>query len=88
MWIPRGHRRLIAVRYTLVRAQVLHLEVGSVCRHRQNTHRVGVAQAALPSLDGDDRRAGLDEVERERATKTEPDAVVDLHRNISIIAWK
>ena len=63
---------------SLVRAQRLHLEVRRVGGHRKDTHRVRVAQTALPSLDGNDRRTGLEQVERERATETEPDTVVDL----------
>ena len=37
-----------------------------------------MAETTLPALDGDDGRARLDDVELERAAKTEPDAVVDL----------
>ena len=65
-------------RFCLVSTQVLHLEVRGVSRDGEDTHRVGVAQAALPALNGDDRRSGLQQVQREGATETKPDTVVDL----------
>lgn len=42
--------------------QGLKLEVGRVIGDRQNPHRVGVAKAALPALDSNDRAASLDQI--------------------------
>ena len=56
----------------------LHLQVSGVCRHGEDTEGVGVAEAALPALDGNDRRASLDDVELERRGQTVTDTVVNL----------
>jgi len=42
--------------------QRLKREVGRVIGDRQNPHRVGVAKAALPALDSNDRTASLDQI--------------------------
>ena len=62
----------------LVEAEGLHLEVSRVGGHREHAERVGVAKAALPALDGDDGRAGLEQVERDGVAEAEADAVVDV----------
>ena len=51
--------------------------------HGEDAEGVGVAEAALPALDGDDGRAGFDDAELEGLTETEPDTVVDLPRKVS-----
>lgn len=56
----------------------LQLEVGRVRRDREDAEGVGVAEAALPPLHGNDGRSPLDDIERETALETKPDAVVDL----------
>ena len=59
-------------------AKGLHLEVSRVGGHREHAERVGVAEAALPALDGDDGRAGLEKVECNGVAEAEADAVVDV----------
>ena len=61
-----------------VEADRLHLEVSGIGGDREDAEGVRVPETALPPLDGNDRRAGLDDVERKRIPETEPDTVVDL----------
>lgn len=59
-------------------AEGLHLEVSRVGGDGEDTEGVGVAKTTLPALNGDDGRAGLDDVELEGAAETEADTVVDI----------
>ena len=62
----------------LVEAEGLHLEVSGIGGHREHAERVGVAEAALPALDGNDGGAGLEDVESNGIAETKADTVVDI----------
>ena len=61
-----------------MRSERLQLEVGGVSRHRQDANRVCMAKASLPSLHGNYRGVGLDDLQLQGILKTKADAVVDL----------
>lgn len=67
----------------LLASERLHLQVSRVGRHRKNTERVRVAKTTLPALNSDDGGASFNDVEVQRAAKTEADTVVDLSRGVS-----
>jgi hypothetical protein len=56
----------------------LELKVGGVIGDRQNPHRVSVAKAALPTLDGNDRAARLDQTQFQTHPQAISDTVVHL----------
>lgn len=66
--------------FPLRRAERLELEISALRGYREDTEGVGVAKAALPSLDSDDDRSRRDEVQRQRVPQAEADAVVNLFR--------
>jgi hypothetical protein len=53
-------------------------QIRRVGGHTQDPERVGVAQSSLPALDGNDRRARLDDLELERTAQAEPNPVVHI----------
>lgn len=58
--------------------EVLEGEVRRVGGHCQDTHGVGVAEATLPALHGDDLDTRLEDVDVERGAEAVADAVVDI----------
>jgi hypothetical protein len=42
-----------------------------------------VSKTTFPALDGDDSSSCLDDVQRERVLQTEPNAVINLEKNLS-----
>ena len=58
--------------------QRLELKVGRVIGDRQNPHRVRVAKAALPTLDGNNRAASLDQIQFQTSPQAISDAVIHL----------
>ena len=65
----------------LLAAEGLQLQVGLVGEHGQDAQGVGVAEATLPALHGNDGRASFDDAQLEGLAQTVPDTVVDLRRN-------
>jgi hypothetical protein len=56
----------------------LELKVGGVTGDRQDPHRIGVAKAALPPLDCNDRASGLNHAQAQANSQAISDAVVHL----------
>ena len=58
--------------------QRLKLKVSGVAGDRQNPHRVRVAEAPLPALDGNDRAARLDQIQFQTSPQAISNTVVHL----------
>ena len=77
--IDKNYKRTVySFVFLLNTDQRLELKVGRIIGDRQNPHRVGVAKAALPALDSNDRAASLDQTQFQTSPQAISDAIVHL----------